>query len=187
MHRVTFAATICLASALATPAVGDHIPGHDNSDPVFPVPLPTEEFFNGGVVFVTAIGPAAGTEITNTTFDITWVSDGITPASDLMIEVGVLLETGFAEFEIHGSDLGFGSGAGTFHGTFSTDALNGIVAPGFIPPHSIVHLTIGSITGGIDGYAYFESSFINFDVIPVPAPSALAFLALGAIARRRRR
>jgi len=187
MYKFSFISAVCIAASLTLSASADHIPGHSDSDPVFPVPIPGQEFFDGGIVFVTAIGPLAGSEITNTTFDITWVSDGLTPASDLMIEVGIVLESGFVEFEVHGSDLGFGSGPGTFHGTLSTDALNGIPQPSFFPPYSIVHLTIGSITGAIDGTGYFQDSFIYFDVNNVPAPGALALLGCAAILPRRRR
>lgn len=173
--------------ALAGAAMADHIPGHDDSDPVFPVPIPGQDFFDGGIIFVTAIGPAAGTEITNTTFDITYVSDGLTPASDLLIEVGILLDTGYTEISLTGADLGFGSGAGTFTGTYSTHDLDGIAQAGFLP-HSTVDLAIGATTGGIDGTGYFENSFINFDVINVPAPGALALHGIaGVIPRRRRR
>ena len=170
----------------ATPAVANHIPGHNNNDPVFPVPIPGQDHFSGGILFVTAIGPEAGTEITNTTFDITYVSDGFTPASDMFIEASIQLEDGFATFEVTGADLDFGSGPGTFTGEFSTDMLNGIVVGSFLPS-SIVHLTIGSIQGGIDGTAYFEDSFIYFDVINVPAPAAAALFGCAAVVHRRRR
>ncbi len=69
----------------------DHIPNHNNDDPIFPVPIPGQQFFSGGILFVTAIGPPGGSEIHNTIFDITYVSDGATPASDLHITVGMML------------------------------------------------------------------------------------------------
>lgn len=167
----TLTATIAGLALAATPTatLADHIDGHDNCDPVFPVPLPGEEFFHGGVLFVTAIGPVEDDIITNTTFDITWVSDGATPASDLLLHGSVQVDNTLAYFTVTGEDLGFGSGPGKFKGTFSTDTLNGVVWPGVFPPYSIVDLQIDSVNGGgIQGYAYFVDSFINFDVIPAP-------------------
>ncbi len=167
----TFVVTIAGLALLAIPTTtrADHIPGHDNCDPVFPAPLPGEEHFTGGVLFVTLIGPIEDDIITNTTFDITYVSDGATPASEIQIHGTVQVDEGFVGFIVTGEDLGFGSGPGTFKGTFSTDTLNGVVWPSFFfPPHSIVDLQIDAVNGGINGYAYFVDSFINFDVIPAP-------------------
>ena len=142
----------------------EHIPNHNDDDPIFPVPIPGQEFFDGGILFVTAIGPQGGREIHNTSFDITYVSDGATPASDLHITVGMVLGQNYVETNVDGSDLGFGSGPGTFQGTFETSELNGITVEGFFPPYSIVDLSIGSIDGGIQGSGYFVDSFINFDL-----------------------
>jgi len=170
MKKRTLAPAALIVLTLAVPGGvrADHIPGHDNDDPIFPVPIPGQEFFNGGIVFVTALGPLGGQEIHNATFDITYVSDGATPASDLHITVGMVIggeSPDYVEAVVNGSDLGFGSGAGTFSGTFETAALNGIANEGFFPPYSIVDLSIGSIDGGIDGTAYFVDSFINFDLV----------------------
>ena len=156
--------------AITGTALADHIDGHDNCDPVFPTPIPGEQFFNGGILFVTAIGPVEGDIITNTTFDITWVSDGATPASDLLLHGSVQVDKTLVYFTVTGEDLGFGNGSGTFKGSFSTDELNGLVWPSFFfPPYSIVDLQIDAVNGGgIQGYAYFVDSFINFDVIPAP-------------------
>ncbi len=97
------------------------------------------------------------------------MSDGATPASEIQLHGTVQVDNDFAEFTVTGEDLGFGSGPGTFKGTFSTDALNGVVWPSpLFPPHSIVDLQIDAINGGIEGYGYFVDSFINFDVIPAP-------------------
>ncbi len=119
-------------------------------------------------MFVTAIGPLGGSEIFNTSFDITYVSDGATPASDLHITVSIWLNEEnpvYAETSVNGSDLGFGSGPGTFQGTFETSALNGVAIESFLfPPYSIVDISIGAIDGGIQGTGYFVDSFINFDV-----------------------
>ena len=122
--------TIVLTSLFTYPCWAGHISGHQDSDPVFPVPIPGKEFVEGGgddgaVFIASAIGPAKGTTITNTRFDITYVSDGITPASDMVIGVSAPVDTQFRDFHITGADLGFGSGSGTFTGTFETDELNG--------------------------------------------------------------
>ncbi len=173
MKRLAPTLTVTIAglalAAIPTTTLADHIAGHDNCDPIFPVPIPGEEHFTGGVLFVTAIGPLEDDIITNTTFDITYVSDGATPASEIQLHGTVQVDNDFAEFNVTGEDLGFGSGPGTFKGTFSTDALNGVVWPSpLFPPHSIVDLQIDAVNGGIEGYAYFVDSFINLDVIPAP-------------------
>lgn len=175
----------CLAIlGLANVVRASHIPGHDDDDPIFPVPIPGQQFFSGGILFVTAIGPPGGSEITNAEFDITYFSDGTTPASDILIEVGYMSEGGYLQSEVTGVDLGFGSGSGMFSGTFSTDALNGVAVESFLfPPHSIVDLTIGSVTGGIQGTGYFEDSFINFTI---PEPGALTLLLIGGVVVARR-
>ena len=172
-YRVLTVSALCvMAAGLAVSGFSravqaDHIPSHSNADPIFPVPLPGQEFFSGGFLFVTAIGPQGGQRIHNTSFDITWVSDGATPASDLHITIGMVLGEEnpiYVETVVNGSDLGFSSGAGTFHGTYETSALNGVAVQGFFPPYSIVDISIGSINGGIQGTSYFVDSFINFDL-----------------------
>jgi len=172
-YRVLSISALCvIATGLAVSGFprgvqADHIPDHNNDDPIFPVPIPGEEFFNGGILFVTAIGPPGGSEIFNTSFDITYVSDGATPASDLHITVGMVIgekNPVFVETHVDGTDLGFGSGPGTFKGTFETSAFNGVAVEGFFPPYSIVDISIGSIDGGIQGTGYFVDSFINYDL-----------------------
>lgn len=156
---------------LATPSVtrADHIPNHDNCDPTFPMPVPGQEFFNGGVLFVNLIGPVEDHVITNTTFDITYVSDGATPASDIQLHGFITVDGGTSNFVVTGADLGFGSGPGTFKGVYETDALNGVAdASFFFPPYAFVDLQIDAITGGINGSGYFVDSFITCDVIPAP-------------------
>ena len=174
-YRVLSVSVVCvIATGLAVSGFprdvqADHIPGHSNDDPIFPVPIPGQEFFTGGIIFITAIGPLGGSEIHNTSFDITYVSDGATPASDLHITVGMMLgeqDPVFVETHVNGTDLGFGSGPGIFQGTFETSALNGVAVESFLfPPYSIVDLSIGAIDGGIKGTGYFVDSFINFDLV----------------------
>jgi hypothetical protein len=155
----------------STVALADHIPGHDDCDPQFPMPLPGQEFWdgNGAVFFVFFIGPLGDSVITNTTFDITYVSDGTTPASDLFMEISVCVDDTVLDFSVTGADLGFGSGPGTFEGTLQTDVLNGLVCPGFPGPNTVVEFTVDVVGGGaVQGTAFFVDSFITFDVIPPP-------------------
>lgn len=169
---IMLTALAILATSSATWA--DHIDGHRVCDPIFPSLLPSEQDFNGGVMWVSLIGPVEDSVITGTTFDITWVSDGATPASDLELHGTVMVDDGFVEFMVTGADLGFGSGPGTFKGTFSTDSLNGVVWPFFlVAPYSIVDMQVDAVNGGgIQGYAYFLDSYINFDVVEPPPCSA---------------
>jgi hypothetical protein len=163
------ALTISLAAVL--PVRADHIPGHDDADPVFPVPIPGQEDFSGGAAWVSAIGPFGGSEIFNARFDITYVSDGATPASNMLLNVGLLIEDGvggavYVETVVTGADLGFGSGPGTFHGTWETADLNGIAVENFlVAPYSLIDVIIDSTDGGIAGTGYFEDSFIYFDLV----------------------
>ncbi len=192
MNRLLIAASaVVLALPVATRA--DHIPGHRNYDPTWPVPLPGREHFNGGVVFVTAIGPLGGYEITHALFDITYVSDGQTPAQDIEISVELSTQAGPREIHVTGADLGFGSGPGTFKGTFSTQELNGVVVPGFLGPNSLVHLTIGAVNGGIEGEGYFVDSVILLDVngndpsleVAGACPGPMTFTVTGAQPHQR--
>ncbi|MCC6908553.1 MAG: hypothetical protein IT430_11465 [Phycisphaerales bacterium] len=186
---------VALAAILTIPAVAsaDHIPGHHNYDPTWPVPIPGREFFNGGVLFVDAIGPLGGYEITNATFDITYVSDGATPASDIVIVAAIQTQSGYLETEVTGADLGFGSGPGTFKGTFATHALDGVVERGFLGPYSLMHLTIDSLQGGIQGEGYFVQSAIVLDVTgTIPSiqvtgdcPGSMTFTVSGAQPNQR--
>jgi len=68
---------------------------------------------------------------------------------------------------VTGADLGFGSGAGTFYGTFETTALNGVAVENFlVAPNSLIDVIIDASGGGIQGTAYFVDSAILLDVIP---------------------
>lgn len=159
---------VAIIVALPISARADHIAGHDNCDPTFPMPIPGAEFFNGGILFVSLIGPVGDSLITNTTFDITYVSDGATPASEIQLHGTFHVDGQTVGFIVTGKDLGFGEGAGTFKGTYSTESLNGIADTGFFPPYSAVDLQIDAVNGGINGSGYFVDSFITCDVVPAP-------------------
>ena len=169
MKRFPTMTLIISATLLVASAGADHIPGHDDCDPTHPMPMPGQEFFDGGALFVTFIGPIEDAIVTNTTFDITYVSDGTTPAADLSIHISVQVDNDFAHFTVTGADLGFGSGPGTFSGSYQTGELNGLVWPSFFfPPYSIVDADVGSVNGGIQGSGYFVDSTITFDLVPPP-------------------
>lgn len=176
----------------------NHIPGHSNDDPIFPCPFPTQEFWNGDCViaFITLIGPDGGETIYTTNLDITYVSDGVTPPSDLIIVISTFVDGEFRELDISGADLGFGSGPGTYQGTWETDIFNGVIDGGFPGPFSTINLDLGSTSGPVCGNAYFVDSFINFTIQePAPIPSVsqwgfavltLLLLGVAAIVFRRR-
>ncbi len=155
-----FAVLLCLPGAV----MADHIHGHHNYEATWPVPIPGRQHFNGGVAFVTAIGPLGSYEVTDAVFDIVYVSDGKTPAKDILIEASIATESGYLTTHVSGADLGFGSGPGTFEGSFSTHDLDGVVLPGFLGPNSLVDLTLGAVNGGIEGEGYFDHSAINLAV-----------------------
>ncbi|MHC5114433.1 MAG: hypothetical protein ACYTGP_08410 [Planctomycetota bacterium] len=172
---LTAAAAVGLL-AWGHPASADHIPGHSNEDPTFPVPIPGQSEFSGGAMWVTAIGPVGGSEMHSATFDITFVSDGQTPASDLLLNVSLFIDEGPAgvnqvETVVTGADLGFGSGPGTFHGTFETTDLNGIAVEHFlVAPYSLMDIIVDAVGGGgIQGTGYFVDSFIHFDLVGAPS------------------
>ena len=135
-------------------------------------------------------GPYGGSEITNTSFEVTYVTDGVTPASDLEMILSVDLEQGFTSFTFTGADLGFhASGPGTFTGSLSTDALNGITA-GNILPYAFIEWEIHSVDGFIMGQSHFLDTSFTFDLIPVPSPGPVALFlccGLGVSSRRARR
>jgi len=172
--HLTAAVAAAAVFTLGSPAAADHIPGHSNEDPVFPVPIPGQSEFSGGAMWVTAIGPIGGSEISNATFDITFVSDGQTPASALLLDVSLFIDGpgGIVQVEtsVTGADLGLGSGAGTFHGTFETTALNGIAVENFlVAPYSTLDIIVDAVGGGgIQGTGYFVDSFIYFDIVTDP-------------------
>lgn len=167
----TSAVTAGLALAGVQPTVyADHIFGHDDCDTTFPMPIPGQEHFTGGVMWVSLIGPIDESIVTGTTFDITYVSDGATPASELLMILSLMVDEDFPHIHVSGADLGFGDGPGTFKGTFYTEALNGVAWESFlVAPYSLADLQIDSVNGGgIQGTGYFLDSFITCDVIPQP-------------------
>ena len=56
-HQTTIVAALSAALALSAGSSADHIPGHQNGDPTFPMPIPGQNDFSGGIAFVTLIGP----------------------------------------------------------------------------------------------------------------------------------
>ena len=142
--------------------VAGHVPGHDDCDLVFPVPLPDEQTYNGGIIFVTSIGPFPEVQILETVVSIRYVSDGATPARDLLLNIQVPVDGELRELELTGAQLGFGTGPGTFTGTLVTPFFDGEVWNNSPFPHSLVEIGIGAVGGGVDGYSYFVQSTITF-------------------------
>ena len=173
---------ICCVGALglAPIASASHIPGHNDSDPTFPLLLPGPEFFDGNIVFVTFIGPPAGTVITNTTWDITFETNPGGSASDLLMELTVPVDGSLVEYTVSGADLGFPDAGGVFSATLTTDVFNGVVFNAGPFPGVVLNFEVG-------GPGHFIDSQIVFDVIPVPAPAGLALFALAPCAALRRR
>ncbi|MFT5051296.1 MAG: hypothetical protein ACI8QZ_002707 [Chlamydiales bacterium] len=199
MGRLLLAAFVGVAALSNGRASADHIPGHNNGDPVFPVPFPDQNDWsgNGEIIFLTLIGPDGGDTIYNTEVDITYVSDGVTPPEDLIIVAELFVDGVQRQFDMTGAQLGFGSGPGTYQAKFDTDLFNGVVDGGIPGPGSVVNMQIGSTTGAVNGTAYFVDSFLNFTVQqpvgPVPTMSEwglvlMSFLMLGGgifVLRRR--
>jgi hypothetical protein len=149
----------------------DHIPDHDPCEQFFPTVLPGQDLFNGGAALAHSIGPLGGSVISNAIFEITYVSDGATPASDIELVASLWVENDIGEYEyvetvVTGADLGFGSGPGTFVGSLETTDLNGIALEYFLTaPYSVIDLMIDVVGGGgIQGIGYFQDSFIHFDI-----------------------
>ena len=180
----TLTVTVLAFLAATTPASAGHIPGHNDGDPVFPIPIPD---FDGGVVYGTMIGPEAGVRIVGTRFDVNFRSDGEMPASELLITFTAQVDNDFRSMTVSGADLGFTSGAGDFQGTLQTDYFNGEVWQFPNWPHSLPEIEIHSTQGGVPGVVQISNSFIYLDVIPVPEPGALALLLLSASAAALRR
>ncbi len=193
IRQVFCAVTFVISLNLGVTAFAGHINEHHDSDNIFPIPIPGQAFFTGGAMKVLALGPVEGSIITNTTFDVTYVSDGRIAASDLEIFLSVQVDNAFSELTVTGADLGFGSGEGTFTGSLTTDALNGMVWQCPDCPHSMLDLTITALSERASEGSFFIDSLITLDLAPpkaVPEPASLSLLAAGILAlvvcRRRR-
>lgn len=148
--------------AASTFANADHVPGHDDCDPTFPVPLPDQQTYSGGIIFLTAIGPFAETQILETVINVKYISDGATPAEELLFNISVPVDGKQRELVLTGAELGFGEGPGTFRGRLATHFFDGQVWLNSPGPSSIVEIGIGAVNGGVEGTAYFVNSSITF-------------------------
>jgi hypothetical protein len=99
------------------------------------------------VTFIHFIGPDVGEVVTNSTLDLTWISDGSMPASELFLEFKITADGASHTWSVTGADFGWGSGAGTFTGTLESSLLNGVASHGFFP-HSTIDLIIDRVGGG---------------------------------------
>lgn len=124
--------------------------------------------YNNQVTFVLFIGPDAGETVTGSTLDLTWISDGTMPASDLFLEFKFTADNTSHIWSATGADFGWGSGPGTFAGSLQTSALNGVANSGFLP-HSTIDLTLDRVGGGgIIGQ--FVDSSLTMALLPDGAP-----------------
>jgi hypothetical protein len=166
----------------ATAALAHDLPNSTD----FSIFLP-EDQFTGQIMFITYIGPPAGQNIWHATADFTWISNGGTPASNILVNFELAVNGVTEHWTVTGADLGWGSGPGTYTGTIGTDMLNGLLTPNGPGGGTIIHVDIGTTTGdGLTG-GHFDNSSFTLELAPVPAPSALFALAGGLVVRHRRR
>lgn len=175
---------------LSTPqiAFGDHIDGHHESDPVYPLVIPNVD---GAAIHASLIGPLEGTIITHARFDVHLTTDGQMKGSELLIELSIPVDDDFRSLTVTGSDLGFGDGPGPYHGTLETDYFNGEVWKLPIFDRSMPSIAIQSTEGGIPGDIDLGGSFVYLDVTNVPEPGTAGLLAMSVtlfvVARYSRR
>ncbi|MHC5109264.1 MAG: hypothetical protein ACYTHJ_05240 [Planctomycetota bacterium] len=171
-----------------------HLNAHDlPGSEFFVLQLPTEEWVGQVALELLLIGPDAGEKIWHAELDLTWVSDGTMPASNLIIHYTIPLEGGEGNWSITGADLGWGDGPGTYSAKIDTDALNGTVAS--------PSMTLGlGDEGGGGLWGQFVNSTFTLElndmgpVEPIPTASSwgilllgLGMLTVGAIVFRGRR
>lgn len=170
------AAGIVLAASLSTAATavaqGVFHSGMLRDGMHFRVPLPGKQTFSGGghIGFHTLAGPVGDTRVIGADLDITFYSDGQTPASDLWVEFDAMLDGERRLFVVRGTDLGFGAGPGVHRAALSTHALDGIVwqAGGF--SNSTIDVVIKTESGEpIQGTSFFIGSVLTLKVIPADA------------------
>ena len=100
---------------------------HDlEANTVLVAPLPTD-ILSGSIIFATLSGPLAGPTVVHSELDLTFVTNGMSNASDVVLHFKVTVDDVFMEWVVQGSDLGWGTGPGTFSGTIDTDQLFGQV------------------------------------------------------------
>jgi hypothetical protein len=115
----------------------------------FQLPVPNMPL-NGSITFVTLIGPNAGQTIVHARLDVTFVTEGETPAPNALLEYEFRLNGQLVNWTVTGADLGWGTGPGIFTGSIETDLGYGqLVAT--IPPISTVELVMAATTGGLTG------------------------------------
>ena len=152
----------------------------------FSINLP-EDQFSGQIMFITYIGPPAGQNIWHATANFTWVSTGGTPASNVLVNFELAVNGITEHWTVTGADLGWGSGPGTYSGSISTDRLNGLITPNGPLGGTIIHVDIGTTTGGGLTGGHFDNSSFTLEIAPVPVPSALALFGIAGLSLRRRR
>lgn len=180
---VPFLVSIVLLGVFVLPTSAHDLPNSTD----FSIFLP-EDQFTGQVMFITFIGPPAGQNIWHATADFTWIANGGgTPASNVLVNFELAVNGMTKHWTVTGADLGWGSGPGTYTGSIGTDFLNGLISPNGPGGSSIIHVDIGTTTGGGLSGGHFDNSSFTLEIAPIPAPSSLAILGGTLLSRRRRR
>ena len=139
----TLSALLVLSAVTAAAAVR---PLADSSHFKIIVPQTT---LDGGSATISVVGPPPGLEVFQATWTVAYVTPhGGTPASDLVLELSLPLEGGGPPMVVTGADLGWPAAAGAFSGSFTSNAIAGVVGQG---PNTTAQVTIHSTTGGVVG------------------------------------
>jgi hypothetical protein len=134
----------------------------------------------GALTQVLLIGPAAGSEVLHTTWHLTFSSPpGGTPASEVLLELSVQLESGGKDWVISGAELGWPSATGTHSGTLDSDILNGVLASG-LGGISTPELFLWSTGGGVTGQ--YLASTIELELAGSNCQADLGFGGPGNVA-----
>lgn len=120
--------------------------------------------FSGEIIAMTAFGPDAGEPVWNTRVDVTFTTDGTTPASELLFHVSLQLEGGSGHWSVSGADLGFPEAAGTYSGSLETDHFDGVVSNMTPFPFTPMEVSVQSTTGGLWGTV--DELKLSFEIGP---------------------
>lgn len=124
---------------------------HDlDGNTIFVAPVP-DQTMTGEVVLATLIGPPSGSTVVHAELSLNFTTNGAVNAADVQLDFGLSLDGVGKHWLVSGSDLGWGSGSGTFSGTIATDDFFGQIGQGFLPGASVISLDIHATTGGVWG------------------------------------
>ena len=120
---------------------------------------PLDEFYlnaSPGVMFGPGLaalffGPDAEEPVTLAKLDVTFDASGPTLASEIQIQVILQTEGGQGSFSVTGADLGFPASLGVYSGSYSTEALNGVVVNSSPFPSAPLEVITTTASGSIFG------------------------------------